>query len=266
MVADLDGTMIDPGKALTERTHRAIADLRAAKIRFTCVSGRPPFGMRMYSDALKIRMPICGFNGGEISSSDFITLERHTIPPDVAQEVAKFFEARKLHYWIYRGSDWLVLDPKIPHADKEAGNVAFAPSVVSSFDGLWDGVTKIVGISDDHPFLEKCEQEMRRSFGGRVSAARSQLYYLDVTSPNISKETFIRYLSKRMSLTRDRIATIGDMPSDIPMFNACGLSIAMGNAPDPVKKAAHRVTATNAEDGFAQAMEEFVLGKESRAA
>jgi Cof subfamily protein (haloacid dehalogenase superfamily) len=259
VIADLDGTLIDPGKAITTQAVQAIQELRNAGILFSLVSGRPPFGMRMYSDPLAISLPISGFNGGEITTPDFYTVKRLTLPEDTAREIEDFFLRKRLKFWIYRGSDWLVNDPETPHLSKEATNVSFQPSIVPSFDGHWTGVTKMVGISDDPDYLAGCEKEAQELFRGKASAARSQPYYLDITHKEATKEVFVEHLAQSLSISRDEVATIGDMPSDLPMFQACGLSIAMGNAPEAVKAAAMEVTLANSQEGFAYAMREFVL-------
>jgi hydroxymethylpyrimidine pyrophosphatase-like HAD family hydrolase len=92
-----------------------------------------------------------------------------------------------------------------------------------------------------------------------VTAATSQPYYVDVTHPHANKGQVARSLAKRFGLVAEQVATIGDMPNDILMFAHSGLSIAMGNAEAEVKKAARRKTATNEEEGFAKAVERFVL-------
>jgi hydroxymethylpyrimidine pyrophosphatase-like HAD family hydrolase len=51
------------------------------------------------------------------------------------------------------------------------------------------------------------------------------------------------------------------MPNDVLMFALSGLSIAMGQASEDVKRCARRVTKPNTEDGFAEAMERWVLGE-----
>ena len=68
-----------------------------------------------------------------------------------------------------------------------------------------------------------------------------------------------RYLAERYEITTDEIATIGDMPNDVLMFAHSGLSIAMGNAGPEVKEAADKVTASNEDEGFAKAVEQFIL-------
>jgi hydroxymethylpyrimidine pyrophosphatase-like HAD family hydrolase len=100
---------------------------------------------------------------------------------------------------------------------------------------------------------------MREQFGAHVSATRSQTYFLDVTHPDANKGSVVEYLSAMYDVATDEIATIGDMNNDVSMFAVSGLSIAMGNAEASVQRAAHRVTRSNDDEGFAHAVNEFVL-------
>jgi hydroxymethylpyrimidine pyrophosphatase-like HAD family hydrolase len=122
-----------------------------------------------------------------------------------------------------------------------------------------DGVAKVVGVSDDHDAVQAAVDAARTQFGDHVSAARSQPYYADVTHPQANKGGVVRYLSEQYSIDPDEIATIGDMPNDVLMFAHSGLSIAMGNASHEVQKAARRVTTSNEDEGFANAVERFIL-------
>jgi hydroxymethylpyrimidine pyrophosphatase-like HAD family hydrolase len=100
---------------------------------------------------------------------------------------------------------------------------------------------------------------VREEFGDEVSAARSQPYYLDVTHPKANKGSVITYLSRELCIPLEAVASIGDMPNDVLMFAHSGVSIAMGNASHEVQRSARYVTTSNDEDGFARAMERFVL-------
>ncbi len=93
-----------------------------------------------------------------------------------------------------------------------------------------------------------------------MSAARSQPYYLDVTHPQANKGAVVDRLSQLLNIPTDEIATIGDMPNDVPMFERGGLSIAMGNAIPEVQQQANYVTTSYEEEGFAHAVEQFILG------
>jgi hydroxymethylpyrimidine pyrophosphatase-like HAD family hydrolase len=92
-----------------------------------------------------------------------------------------------------------------------------------------------------------------------VTAAASQPYYLDVTHPQANKGEVAKYLADLYKLSTAEIATIGDMPNDVLMFAHSGLSIAMGNADPQVQRAARRITGTNDNEGFAEAVRRFVL-------
>jgi hydroxymethylpyrimidine pyrophosphatase-like HAD family hydrolase len=66
-------------------------------------------------------------------------------------------------------------------------------------------------------------------------------------------------MSKLLNIPAEQMATLGDMPNDVLMFKKSGVSIAMGNASKEVQASATYVTATNEDEGFAKAIEEFVL-------
>jgi hydroxymethylpyrimidine pyrophosphatase-like HAD family hydrolase len=122
---------------------------------------------------------------------------------------------------------------------------------------------KIVGVSDEHDRVARCEKEAQAALGAEASAARSQPYYLDVTHPRANKGTVIEALSKFLSIPPAEIATIGDMPNDVLMFRKSGFSIATGNAGPEVKKEAQAITDSYNDEGFAKAIERFILNPAS---
>jgi Cof subfamily protein (haloacid dehalogenase superfamily) len=260
VVADVDGTLITPGRVLTERTRAAVCALRTAGIAFAIVSGRPPRGLSMLVGPLELTTPIAAFNGGLVVNPDLSPIEEHALPAAVVRQIIDTLERHRLHVWVYAGAAWYVREPGAPHVEREQQTVRFAPTVVPSFAGRCEGVVKIVGVGDDLPLIARCEADVRQQFGDHVSAARSQPYYLDVTHPQANKGAVVRRLAALLHVPTEQIATIGDMPTDVLMFAGSGLSIAMGNASLEVQRTARRVTGSNAEEGFASAMDQFVLG------
>jgi len=258
LLSDVDGTLVTKEKVLTPRAVEAVGKLRDAGIHFAVTSGRPPRGMEMLVEPLALATPLAAFNGGLIVEPSLEVLEEHTIPDEVVDRVLELLGSFGLSIWVYRGSDWLVRDREGPHVAREAHTVQFEPTLVDAFDGLTH-VAKIVGVSDAHGTVATAAQATRAALGEHVAAWRSQPYYLDVTHPTANKGSVAQFLAARFELETDEIATIGDMPNDVLMFAHSGLSIAMGNASDEVQKAARRVTASNDEDGFAHAVEHFIL-------
>jgi Cof subfamily protein (haloacid dehalogenase superfamily) len=259
MLADVDGTLVTNDKVLTDRAIAAVGKLRDAGIAFAVTSGRPPRGMAMLVEPLALDTPLAAFNGGLFVNPDMSVIESRTIPQDLVEPIIGLIDSFGLDAWVYRGADWFVLDLQGAHVDREQWTVKFPPTVTDSFADLTDGVAKIVGVSDDLDAVAQAEAKARDQFGDHVSAARSQPYYLDVTHPQANKGGVVSYLSKRYDIPPEQIATIGDMPNDVLMFSPSGLSIAMGNASTEVQRAARRVTTSNQDEGFANAVERFVL-------
>jgi Cof subfamily protein (haloacid dehalogenase superfamily) len=259
VLADVDGTLVTKKKVVTPRAIKAIESLHELGVLFAITSGRPPRGMRMLVHPLEMRGPMAAFNGGMIVQPDMTIVDERTIPADVAPSVIDAILAQGLYPWIYREAEWFVTDPKAPHAEREATTVQFQPTVVPTYDGLLDRVVKIVGVSDDHARVASCEAAVQEQFGTHTSAARSQPHYLDVTHPTANKGVVVERMSHHYGIPLEQIATLGDQPNDVLMFERSGLSIAMGNASEEVQRQATVVTASNEDEGFAKAIEEFIL-------
>lgn len=86
---------------------------------------------------------------------------------------------------------------------------------------------------------------------------------MEVTCREATKAEGVRTVCRLLGVDMAHVMAIGDSGNDISNLAAAGLGVAMGNAPDEVKAAADAVTASNAEDGAAQAIERFVLGRET---
>lgn len=259
VLTDVDGTLVNQEKELTEGAIAAVRRLGEAGILFAVTSGRPPQGMAMLIEPLDIRTPIAAFNGGVIADRDLKVIEQRVLPDELVGPIIEELSSHELSVWLYRGADWYVLDRAGPHVDREAATVRFEPTVVDSYDGLDSGVAKLVGVSDDHDAVAAGSSAVGDRFGERVSSSRSQPYYVDVTHPDANKGYVARYLADHYSLSSDEIATIGDGPNDVLMFTQSGLSIAMGNASPEVQRAARRVSKSNEDEGFAYALEHFIL-------
>jgi Cof subfamily protein (haloacid dehalogenase superfamily) len=260
LIADVDGTLVTPEKELTARAQQAVARLHAAGIAFAITSGRPPRGMAMLTKPLALTTPVAAFNGGLLVEPNLTTvIEQRTVPAAVGAEVVDVLLRAGLDAWVYRGADWFVRRLDAPHVAHERNTVQFDPTPIADVHSVLESAVKIVGVSDDLDLVARCEAELRERIGARASAARSQPYYLDVTHPDANKGTVVRELSARLQIPLAEIATIGDMPNDVLMFAVGGMSIAMGNASPDVQRCARRVTTSNRDEGFANAVEQFIL-------
>jgi len=260
VVSDVDGTLVTDDKILTARAQAAVAKLHAEDIAFAIISSRPPRGLRMLIDPLKITTPVTGFNGGLMTTPGFSPLAQHLISPAAARQVVDIIDAHGAQAWIFCGEDWLARGAAGSYAGLEQHTIGYPPIIVEDFGRTLDAAAKIVAVSEDFDLLTSLEQHARLALADRATIARSQSYYLDFTHPLANKGVALSELAKLLGIPENEIAVIGDGGNDIAMFERSGLSIAMGNAGPQVQGAADVVTDPNSHEGFAKAVERYVLG------
>jgi len=259
LLTDVDGTLVTKDKVITARASQALKRLRELGLVFTITSGRPPRGMRMLVTPLGLTLPMAAFSGGVIVLPDLSVVDQRTLPDYVLLSLVEMIQSFGLDVWLYSATDWYVRSREAPRVDRESSTVQFEPTVVRNFDHVLTEIVKIVGVSNDHARVAACEAALQEEFGTQVTAARSQLHYLDVTHPTANKGTVIERLSRYLKIPLQQIATIGDQLNDVPMFKLSGLSIAMGNASEEVKRQAMYVTSSFGDEGFANAVENYIL-------
>jgi Cof subfamily protein (haloacid dehalogenase superfamily) len=265
VIADVDGTLITPDRRLTPRAITAVAHLASVGIDFTLISSRPPQGLSALAAALNLRLPFAAFNGGNLVAPDMRLLEARHLSPETARQILLLLAARNVEPWVFTDEDWRLGNAHGPHVAAERGASGLEPIAVDDFESVIARIDKIVGVSDDLPLLVELESEARARLGQTATVQRSHPYYLDVTHANANKGDGVEALCRRIGVELRHTAVIGDMYNDISMFARAGFSIAMGQAPPEVKAAANAVTGSNADDGFASAVERLIRAHGSRA-
>jgi Cof subfamily protein (haloacid dehalogenase superfamily) len=255
VVSDVDGTLLTKDKTLTDDAKRAVRRLHEAGIGFTITSSRPTIGMRFLIEPLAITLPLGAFNGSCIVDPELKPIERHLIPAPAVERSLKVLNEFGIDIWLFTNDLWLTRHPDADYVPHEKRAIRADPTIVEDFAPYLSSACKIVGSTSDAGLLQRCEAAIQQALGTQATAVRSQSYYLDITPPGCDKGTFVQWIAKRLGISTDAVATIGDMQNDLAMFKTSGLSIAMGNATDDVKRSATLVTTSNENEGFAEAME-----------
>src|SRR5882757_10375301 len=255
VVSDVDGTLLTRDKVLTDGAKAAVRKLHAAGTGFTIVSSRPTIGMGFLIPPLAITLPIGAFNGSSIVDPQLKPVEQHLIPAAVAQRSLDVLSEFGADIWLFTNDQWLTRNPDGEYVPHEKRAIKHDPVIVTDFAPYLAQACKIVGASSDAARLKQCEVAMQQAVGRDATAVRSQTYYLDVTPPGHDKGTFVETIARRLGISTDAVATIGDMENDLAMFARSGVSFAMGNATDDVKQHATHVTDSNERDGFAKAVD-----------
>ena len=126
------------------------------------------------------------------------------------------------------------------------------------------------------PFVEKIHYDIEEVqvyfFSGRTRRKVAEILegypdfssafgskYVEIFAKNTSKGTALNALASRLGIAKEEIACIGDSANDLPMYEAAGLKIAMGNAVQELKKKADIVAYSNHIDGAAKVIEQYIL-------
>jgi len=266
VVSDIDGTLVNNARELTPRARKAVFALREAGIRFTVISARPPSGVAPLMAALQIVEPVACFNGALFVNPEHKPVAEKTMRPEDVLRVGHTIQSYGLDVWLYSPQGWFVSNLHGPHVEHQTWLVQLQPQAIRELEALSTGVWKMVGVSDTFDTVVRCEAQLQQDLSLQVSATRSQSYYLDVSHRDANKGAALEQIARLTGVPNAKIATIGDMPTDVFMFKGSGISIAMGNASADVQSAATYITASNEEDGFAVAMERYFLARNSASA
>jgi Cof subfamily protein (haloacid dehalogenase superfamily) len=255
VVSDVDGTLLTKDKTLTDGARSAVRRLHEAGIGFTIISSRPIIGMGFLIEPLTITLPLGAFNGSSIVDPKLNLIEQHLIPAAAAERSLGVLNEFGVDIWLFTNQKWLTRNADGDYVPHEKRAILADPTIVGDFSPYLTAACKIVGSSADAVLLQHCESAMQQALGTQATAIRSQTYYLDVTPPGYDKGTFVQAMAGHLDISTNAVATIGDMQNDLAMFRNSGVSIAMGNATDDVKRLATHVTTSNEDEGFAGAVD-----------
>jgi Cof subfamily protein (haloacid dehalogenase superfamily) len=261
VVSDVDGTLVRHDKTLHPETIAAVRELRAAGVLFALVSSRPPTGLNVLVDPLGLDTPRAGFNGGRIlaPAPDDRTLVERTIPEAACVQAVATMLERGVDPWLFADGQWYLLNPHAHYIPRERLSISQDFVQVADLMPYCGRAHKLMGSAEDFDVMARLEAELAASLSGQATVLRSQNYYLDVTHPEANKGFAALSLARLLGVEPAEMCCLGDMPNDTPMFAVAGMSIAMGNSPEPVKALAQHVTGDNEGTGWADAVRRLVL-------
>lgn len=262
LVSDVDGTLVDREKQLTDGTIAAVGRLHEAGIGFTIISARPRSGLLPLIERLGLDEPVGAFNGGIVFRRSGEVLAHHRIAPEVARGIWAAVGDAPVDRWVFADDRWYASTDQGAHVGSERRASAQEPVVIDDFDAVLARADKITFVSDDETMLAELTGRVAAVWGDRATIAQSQTYYLDVTAPEANKGAGIAALAGTFRVPLADTAAIGDQANDLPMLARAGMAIAMGNAPDAVKAKTQYVSRANDEDGVAWAIDHLIIKRD----
>ncbi len=268
-VADMDGTLLNDDKQLSEKNIQAIKKLPNYGVQFAIATGRHDSMIKSYLKHLDLKVPVISCNGAMVREpfSDQVLLSE-TLPKEQSIEVINICKERNTDFHIYghasifgeRLSSKMLyyqgLNKALP-SDEQTKLVTVPDCkdiVVNGSEPLY----KFIIISDRNNYMPPIID--RISAIEDLTACQSMPMFCDVMKGGISKAYALQKLSESLGIKRNEIAAIGDQLNDIDLIEFAGLGIAVANAENALKEKADVVTtSSNNQDAVSEAIENYLL-------
>ena len=262
---DLDDTLLDSGLNISSLCKTNIQAARQKGVIITLATGRMYSSALPYALEVEVDVPLITYQGALIKNSQTReVLYYQPLDPDLAVAVMEYFRSAGVHYHSYF-DDRLCLESLSEEGMDYAQLAGVEPVIVDNLmDACRQGgeALKIMGVDRDQELLLKMEKELKQIYGSSLNITRSKPYYLEIMNPRANKAQALKMLAEHFGIEQREVMAVGDSYNDIEMIKWAGLGVAMGNAPAEVKRMADYLTSSNEEDGVAQALQYWILGKE----
>jgi Cof subfamily protein (haloacid dehalogenase superfamily) len=269
---DLDGTLLSPSGVVSSRTKDAVLSVVKSGARVCFATGRNFTESRAVLQSVG-HFDAAVFVGGALvyDTRTHQTLKRTLMHPELARELAKFFESQghaalALQDTHTAGVDYLASEEFDLHGDTERWLKATQSKLrrVADLAGYPHEHTMRVSIVTNRERGTRVRDELNKAFGDRIVSHNFTSVFNDISvveafDPTVNKWQGVMHVAQVLGIKPEEIVAAGDDANDVPMVRNAGLGVAMGNASDEVKHAARRVIGRNSEDGLAQFLEETLL-------
>lgn len=261
---DLDGTLTNSQKNITERTRKAIHAAREAGTTIVLASGRPVYGIMPVAKELELTEYggyILAYNGGCIVNckTNEVIYDRK-IPDEYVPQLCRFALERNYAILTYEGNCIITNKKDNPYVRIEAEINHLPIKQVADIDSYIHFPVNKFLITEAPEIIAKELPNIRAAFSC-LNAFTSAPFFMEIVPPDIDKSYTLKYLLQILGYTSSQLAAFGDGGNDIIMLKEAGLGIAMANASAEVKAAAGYITASNDEDGCGIAIEKMMAGK-----
>ena len=264
LVLDVDGTLLNDEKMISKRTAHALRKVQQMGIRVMLASGRPTYGLLPLAKQLDLGSYdgfILSYNGGQVikASNGEVIFERR-INPEQIPYLEKKAVKNDFAIMTYNGDMVVTNRAGNAHVAAEAELNGMKLEEQELFSVMIDySPCKCMLVSDDEEALVGLEQHWKRRLNGVLDVFRSEPYFLEVVASGVDKGHTLAAVMEMFDVKTDEVMAFGDGVADVSMLQLAGMGIAMGNAPDSVKRCADHITLSNNEDGVAIAVENLIL-------
>ena len=266
IATDMDGTLLDPkGQLDLPRLEKILDKLDQCDIRFVIATGNEIHRMRQLLGHLADRVVLVVANGARIFENNEL-IQAQTWDDAMVDRALAHFKGREYQDqfvvtamnggFVKKGTVFTELDKFMTPEMIE--KLYQRMNFVDEFDSsLFGGVLKMSMVVGEER-LDSVLQEVNDLFNGHVRAVSSGYGCIDILQDGIHKAWGLVELLKRWNLKPEQIMAFGDSENDIEMLELAGISYAMENAEEAVKRVATKVAPANSQAGVYKVLENWL--------
>ncbi len=262
LILDIDGTLVNSKKVITEKTLNALLRIQEEGHIVALASGRPYSGMEGYAKQLKLDYYggyALSFNGAKIiNCATMETVFENPLGNKFINEIYGYAIENKLGLVTYKGNLALTGTPIDDYMIYESNLNNLTLTQVDDFIGSVDfDMIKCLLTSDVDS--APTHEENLKTMLPELNVFRSEPYFIEITKKGVDKAESIDKLLKILDINREASICCGDGFNDLTMVMYAGVGVAMDNAQQIVKDNADYVTASCDDDGLVEVIEKFIL-------
>lgn len=262
LVVDIDGTVTNSEKNVTQKTFDAIMRIQKEGKKFVIASGRPTAGTNCVANTLKLSEfggYVLSFNGAKITNKKTNkVIFDNSLPANIIKDIYKDAIANGVGIMTYKNDKIISGTPIDKYQQLEANINNMEIEYVENFENFVDFSSNKCLLTAEPNIAEKVEKLLAKKYTNSLSIFRSEPFFVEIMPQNIDKAFSLSKLLEHLSLSKEQMICIGDGFNDISMIKYAGLGVAMQNAQEIVKNAADFITMSNDEDGVAYVIEKFM--------
>ena len=255
---DVDDTLLNSERQLTERTLSALRRAQDAGIAVVLATGRLPAGIKKLYDQIGLRGPIICGGGSVVCDENFREIFTCLLPAEDAHTILEFAHEHHVPAQMYF-DNMVNYETENPFSLEYAKNFGFTPRVVPNIREMDVHSAKCLIISTPEKIMEI--QPKVKALLPHLNVVRSKASFLEITDPRANKGAALKFLGEYLHIAPEEMIAVGDSQIDLPMLKYAGLPVSVANGLDEIKVHCKYITKSNDEDGVACVIDKFIFGE-----
>ena len=259
---DMDGTLLNSKKEISNRTYNAIQKAKDKGIHIVLATGRLLKSAQFVSENLKLSNHIIACNGAIIIDGSKSVFFSKPMDLNVVEKVMALGKKFNAYYHFYDEgclySNTYVKEIVDYYSSRDQKiDIKIFKNDMEILNNKKLNIYKFLFIDNDLQKLESLREELTHV--DKINVSKSWSNNLEVMDTEASKGLGLKFLCNELNISPEHVIAIGDNENDISMIKFAGLGVAMGNGEEVVKKQSDYITSSNDEDGVAKVIEKFIL-------